>query len=242
MRTALSARVPMPQHGPVYCETPAILDAGFPVEPWNAYSSLVIVFFGLASLVLVIRRAGQAYELYALCALLIFNGIGSVLWHGLRARWALAFDVFPALVFLVCTMFLWSRRIFSLWKSIAVIVVFFLLLELQRLLGLDLTRIGIWVALAPAVIVVALWLIFGTAALSRKAARFGSLSLAFALAGLAFRTFDRATCAYLPFGSHFLWHILLSFAAFLGVLTLIVLTELKASGAGNDRQDVAVAA
>jgi hypothetical protein len=232
----------MPPRGPIYCETPAILGTGFPAEPWNAYSSLVIVFFGLASLVLVLRRAGRAYELYALCGLLIFNGIGSVLWHGLRARWALAFDVFPALIFLVCTMFLWSVRIFPLRKSVVVIAVFFAILELQRLLGLDLARIGIWVALAPAVIVVAVWLILGTAALSRKAARFGSLSLAFALAGLGFRTLDHAACAWLPFGSHFLWHVLLSFAAFLGVLTLIVLTELKAAGSGRGQEGVAAAA
>ncbi len=232
----------MPPRGPIYCETPAFLGAGFPAEPWNAYSSLVIVFFGLASLVLVIRRAGRAYELYGLCGLLIFNGIGSVLWHGLRERWALAFDVFPALIFLVCTMFLWSLRIYSLWKSVVVIVVLFAILELQRLSGLDLARIGIWVALAPAVIVVALWLILGTATRSRKAAGFGSLSLAFALAGLGFRTLDRAACAWLPFGSHFLWHMLLSFAAFLGVLTLIVLTELKAAGTGKGRQGAAAVA
>ena len=231
----------MPPHGPIYCETPAFVGVGFPVEPWNAYSSLVIVFFGLASLALVARRTARAYELYALCALLIFNGIGSVLWHGLRARWALAFDVIPALIFLVCTMFLWSRRIFPLWKSIAVIVVFFSILELQRVLGLDLAGIGIWVALAPAVIVVALWLILGTAARSRRAAGIGGLSLAFALAGLCCRTLDRAACAYLPFGSHFLWHILLSFAAFLGVLTLILLTELKAAGPGNAGETTAVA-
>lgn len=217
----------MPPHGPIYCETPALIGSTFPVEPWNAYSSLVIVFFGIASLILVARRNSHAYELYALCALLIFNGIGSFLWHGLRARWALGLDVFPALIFLLFMMFLWSRRIFSLWQSIAVLVSFFAILLVQRELGLHLSRIGIWVGLAPAVVLVALWLIIATAHQSKIGAICGGLSLLFALVGLGFRTIDRAVCADFPIGTHFLWHIFLSFAAFLGVWTLTILTKLR---------------
>ena len=215
----------MPPHGPIYCETPSLLGTAFPQEPWNAYSSLVIVLFGLASLVLVTRRASRSYELYAVCALLILNGIGSVLWHGLRARWALAFDVFPALLFLLCVMFLWAYRIFPLWKSVMVMIGFFAILELQRLFGLDLSSIGIWVALAPAVILVALWLILGTIPVSGTAAIYGALSLVFALLGLGFRTVDHLACPYIAFGTHFLWHVFLSFAAFLGVWTLTILTN-----------------
>jgi hypothetical protein len=207
-----------------------LIGPGFPAEPWNAYSSLVIVLFGVASLALVVKRAARSSELYALCGLLVFNGIGSFLWHGMRARWALAFDVFPALAFLLAIMFVWSRSLFSLWKSTAVILAFFAILGLQRWLDLDLTRIGIWVALAPPVVLVALWLIAGTLPLSRSAAIYGGLSLVFALVGLGFRTMDRAACAYLPSGTHFLWHVFLSLAAFLGVWTLIILVELKTGG------------
>jgi hypothetical protein len=231
----------MPPHGPIYCETPSLLGTSFPQEPWNTYSSAVIVLFGIASLILVGRRAARSYELYALCALLMFNGVGSILWHGLRARWALAFDVFPALIFLLALMFLWSYRIFPLWKSIVVMVGFFAILELQRLVGLDLSRIGIWVALAPAVILVALWLILRTAPLSRTAAIYGGLSLIFALIGLGFRTADRLACAYLPFGTHFLWHIFLSFAAFLGIWTLTILARAQARAGGEHARAAAAA-
>lgn len=230
----------MPPRGPIYCETPALPGMSFPQEPWNAYSSAVIVLFGIASLVLVARRAPRSYELYALCALLVFNGIGSILWHGLRARWALAYDVLPAVVFLLCIMFLWSYRIFSWWKSILVIAGFFAILALQSLLGLELSRIGIWVALAPPVILIALWLILRTAPLSRQAAIFGALSLILAVVGLGFRTFDRLACAYVPFGTHFLWHISLSFAAFLGIWTLTILAAVR-TGAGVEHAGIAAA-
>lgn len=221
----------MPPFGPIYCETPPMIGPGFPVEPWNTYSSFVIVIFGLVSLVLVARRTPRAYDLYALCALLILNGVGSSLWHGLRTRWALAFDVFPALVFLVALIFLWSRRVSPLWQSLLVVAAFFLIQAGQRYLGINLAGIGIWVALAPAVVLVALWLILRTAPLSNRGAVLGGATLATGLVALLFRTIDRAACPYLPAGTHFLWHTLLSFAAFLG---LAALTTLSRRHVGSD--------
>ena len=218
----------MPPFGPIYCETPSMIGPGFPAEPWNTYSSFLIVIFGLISLAFVARRTPRAYDLYALCVLLILNGVGSSLWHGLRTRWALTFDVLPALVFLVAFIFLWSRRISPLWQSLLVVVGFFLIQAGQRYLGINLAGIGIWVALAPAVILVALWLILRTAPLSTPAAVFGGATLAIGLVALLFRTIDRQACPYLPAGTHFLWHILLSSAAFLGLVALTILSRPRA--------------
>src|SRR5215211_4608798 len=86
--------------GPQYCETPSMAE-GFPVEPVNAISSGVIVLYGLLALVLVTRRAPRDLALYLLCALLIVNGVGSILWHGLRTRWSLPLDALPAVVFVI---------------------------------------------------------------------------------------------------------------------------------------------
>src|SRR5262249_31450318 len=105
--------------GPVYCETPDIA-SGFPIEPANTWSSVVIVLYGLAAWMLVARRAPNALTLYALCALLIVNGAGSVLWHGMRTRWALALDALPAVVFVLIAAFLWARRVAPLWQAAAV--------------------------------------------------------------------------------------------------------------------------
>jgi len=100
----------MERFGPLYCETPETITGVFPVEPANAISSGVIVLFGIAALVLVMRREPRAIVLYVACALLMLNGVGSILWHGLRTRWALTLDFMPALIFLLIVAFLWARR------------------------------------------------------------------------------------------------------------------------------------
>jgi len=95
--------------GPIYCETPdSSIGAVFPIEPANTISNAVIVMFGLMALYFVIKRAPRAYDLYFLCALLIANGIGSGLWHGLRDRSALFFEVQAGLFVLFGIAFCWS--------------------------------------------------------------------------------------------------------------------------------------
>jgi hypothetical protein len=52
-------------------------------------------------------------------------------------------------------------------------------------------------------------------------------TLASALLALVFRTADLLVCPYFPLGTHFLWHIFLSLAAFLGVLVLMEINKYK---------------
>ena len=35
------------------------------------------------------------------------------------------------------------------------------------------------------------------------------------------RSIDLMTCSIIPFGTHFIWHILLSLAAYLGIVMLL---------------------
>src|SRR4051812_18825844 len=112
--------------GPVYCETPD-LATGFPIEPANTISSGVIVLYGIAALILVARRAPRDLPLYALCALLIVNGVGSILWHGLRTPWSLSLDALPAVVFVIVAAFLWARKVAPLWQAALVAALLVLL-------------------------------------------------------------------------------------------------------------------
>jgi hypothetical protein len=213
----------MNNFGPQYCETPGVVTGAFPVEPANAVSSGIIVLFGILALVQVARRTPQSIEFYALCALLIVNGLGSMLWHGLRTRWALTLDVTPALIFLLLALIAWARRVASLWEIGAVVVGLFALDHVMRNVDFSLRLPGRWGAMAPLVVAAALWLIARSHALSRTATIAGGLALISASAALAFRTIDNSVCASVPMGTHFLWHVLLSAAAFLCVLALIAL-------------------
>ena len=203
--------------GPIYCETMYWNGMTFPAEPANTVSNGIIVLFGLASAYLVAKRAPKAVDLYVLSALLTATGVGSGLWHGLREPWALAFDVTPGLFFLFALIFCWARRLWSYAGAGIFLLAFFLLFQYSREYWGLVQR---WVALAPVVIVAATVLIAQTFVYSKRAAFGGLMALSSALAALFFRTIDLDACAYIPFGTHFLWHMFLSAAGFVGVLTL----------------------
>lgn len=210
----------MERFGPQYCETPALIDGIFPVEPWNAISSFVIVFFGLLTLGLALRYRPPPAVLLVLGTLLVLNGAGSVLWHGLRTRWALALDVWPALVLVAVAAFLWARKVAPLWQAAVALGVLIAFPFIARFIDLDLP--GGWAILRGGVVVlVGVWLVARTVAVSRSAAMTGVAALGFALIALTARSLDAQACAHLDQGSHFLWHIFLSSAAFLLMLTLV---------------------
>jgi hypothetical protein len=216
----------MNRFGPLYCETPEIA-AAFPVEPWNAISSGVIVLWGLAALALVVRRTPRSMEFYALCALLILNGVGSILWHGLRERWALTLDVAPALIFVLLVAIGWARRVAPWWELAIAAAAIVALNVAVRTIDFG-VRLPGWAGMAPAIIVLALWLIARSSAISKTASLTGSFALLAALAALVFRSIDSIACGTLPMGSHFLWHVFLSTAAYLCMLTLVTLETAKA--------------
>jgi hypothetical protein len=208
--------------GPIYCETMYWAGNTFPAEPVNTISNGAIVLFGLASAYFVAKRAPKSVDLYVLSALLTATGVGSGLWHGLREPWALAFDVTPGLFFLFALIFCWARRLWSYAGAAIFLLAFFLAFQYSREYWGVVQR---WVAIAPVVVIAASVLIAQTYVYSKRAALGGVLALSSALAALFFRTIDLDACDYIPFGTHFLWHMLLSAGSFIGVLTL---TGLKA--------------
>ena len=208
--------------GPIYCED-AIALASFPIEPVNTASNAVIVMFGLASLYVTSQRAPKSYDLYALGALLTATGIGSGLWHGLREPWALAFDVTPGLLFLFALAFCWARRLWTVVGGLALLVAFYFAFQFSRdYFGAIQPR---WVAIAPAVVLTGMALVIQTAFRSKTAALLGLGAILSSLTALGWRTFDMTACAYVPFGTHFLWHIFNSGGSFMAVLSLIVLEQ-----------------
>jgi hypothetical protein len=216
--------------GPVYCETLSATSTSFPVEPLNTISNGVIVLFGLASLYFTIRRAPRAIDLYVLSALLITTGVGSGIWHGLRDRDALFFEVQSGLFFLFALVFFWSRRLWNYAGAALFLGLFVAGFSLSRQLW-DTTFFGIpmqrWVALAPLVIVAGIALIVQTYMYSRRAALLSGLALTSAMVALTFRTMDLSVCDVLPTGTHFLWHSFLSAGGFLGVLALIEIPAVR---------------
>ena len=214
----------MPTFGPIYCETPAFLSGTFPAEPINAFSNIAILV-ALAALYTVVRRSPRAYDLYFLCFLLFANGIGSLLWHGLRTRWALQVDVWPAVLFLLMLFLFGARRLFPIWAAFLIFAGFYVSVRIFE--EIDIIPYGRWASIAPPVILLGGWLTLRTYSHSKRAALFCSIGLVVAFTGLFFRTIDGAACAHIPFGTHFLWHMLTATGAFLGMMALIELSRLE---------------
>jgi hypothetical protein len=84
---------------------------------------------------------------------------------------------------------------------------------------------------------IGVWLVVRSHAVSTTAAVSGAAALVSAVTALTFRTIDGAVCASVPFGTHFLWHIFLSAAAFLCVLAVVSLGPARAARGGAPGAD-----
>lgn len=215
--------------GPQYCETPlGVAAVGFPVEPFNTYSNLAIIFFALLGFFVVGRRAPRSIDLYILCSLLLATGIGSFFWHGLRERWALSLDVWAGVLFLMALFFLWARRVMPLWQAAIFFVAFFLVTRYFD--EINLIPFGRWASIMPAVVLFGGYLIYRTVAYAKYGAYLGCAAIGSTLLALTFRTLDRLAveqlaCDVIPIGTHFLWHGFLSAGAFLGILAMIAVAR-----------------
>jgi hypothetical protein len=216
----------MPTCGPIYCVT-LLWTGGFPAEPFNTFSNTAILF-ALLGFYFVRRETPRAADLYLLCALFLLNGIGSFLWHGTRTRWALTLDVMPALVLMLALVFFWARRVFPIWLALVLLAGFYV--ATQYLRGMEFLAYGRWASMAPAVVGFGIILIARTYTRSRPAALLGGSAIACAMLALTFRTIDRDACASIPFGTHFLWHIFLSAAAFQGIMAVLLLARRTTAG------------
>ena len=218
--------------GPIYCETghPWL----FMAEPVNTITNIFIIVAAILALREVWRaRIGMPFDLAVLLFLLFATGIGSFFWHGFRSRVALAFDALPGLLFLFVMAGLWFRALFGSLAGIA------------GALGLAALAVGA-VALGrhyeaglppafiftPAFAVIALVGIALVAATSRRfggqIAGLGLLAILCGVSAAVCRSIDLLTCRTIPFGTHFLWHILLSLAAY---LSIAMLTRIKIQSA-----------
>jgi hypothetical protein len=212
----------MDSSGPIYCET-LHANAGL-IEPVNALTSLVpVLVAGAVAWYLARRSSGSLWYEYGLLILLAVTGIGSFLWHGFRTNEALLLDVLPGLTLYAGIVVLWFTRLLRVPQAL-MLAALFVAAHAGVLAAALLAGAGAAIATAMAATGI---FAFTLVALTyqRAGARHGRTALLvilLAAGALLARTLDLSVCAALPFGigSHFLWHLLLSAAAGLGVVLL----------------------
>jgi len=192
-----------------YCERtgPELL-----AEPLNAISNAAF----LVAAVQLLRR-GRAPDPAAdgFAGLVGVIGIGSALFHTLAVQWAMLADVIPIALFIHAYVFLALRRFLVLPAPAALagtlafaVAAAFFEPALSNLAGRPLGPLTNGsVAYAPAALA-----LFGVGAASRRFGRREGAALIgiglLFLVSLAARTLDAALCPVVPFGTHWLWHLL----------------------------------
>lgn len=185
-----------------YCER---TDAGYWSEPVNALTNAAF----LIAAILMWRRTPGLPLARALAAVLFVIGIGSWLFHTHATAWAATADVIPILGYILLYIYI-ANRAYLGWRpwvaalgaagfipwTLAVSPVF---------AALPFFEISSFYWSVP--LLIALYAVALRRRLARVARGLG-IGAAILCASLTFRSLDAASCAWVPFGTHFLWHIL----------------------------------
>lgn len=195
----------------LYCERVA---PGLLGEPVNALSNLAFLAAAWLAWKRLPPRADRS--LRALTLLIAAIGVGSALFHLTAARWAQVLDVAPIAGFQVLWIWTYARRVAGCTAAaaVAILAIFGSSVAVGSLSRHLLNGAPPYL---PALAVLA-------ACGIHHRVRTGSNLLLAALAGFAgallFRTVDLAACGVVPFGTHFLWHLLNAPALLLSFLVL----------------------
>lgn len=186
-----------------YCERTS---AVYWAEPINAVTNAAF----LIAAVVMWRRTDGLPLARAMCVVLGAIGIGSYLFHTHANGLTAAMDVAPILAFILLYIFAATRDLLALgprWGAGAVIAFVPYAALMVPVFSAVMPFLGSSAGYAPIPV-----LIFGyAAALWQKApatSRGMAVGSAILCLSLTFRTLDEPLCAVLPFGTHFLWHIL----------------------------------
>lgn len=197
--------------GPVYAETDFQYII---VEPWNAISSLAILFPALYwAFRLKFNFKEYAFLFYGI-PLLFLGGLGSTLYHAFRnSSWLLYMDVVPtAILTLSVGIYFWLKVLPKWWQTLLIILpITFLRFYLFQALPSE-TAVNTGYFLTGFLIFLPV-LIF----LIRHNFRYFSsilISVVFLSISLYFRELDKRATDLLPMGTHFLWHLLSGVGAF----------------------------
>lgn len=183
----------------LYCER---LGSGLAAEPLNALSNLF--FVAAALLLLPAARRAHTRTAAALTLALLAIGVGSGLFHTYATRWAEWLDVLPILFFQLVYLGAYLHQLctLSVRSSGALVALFALSLGGAAMFP---AVINGSLAYAPASAVL-FWM--GVDYALREGSMNVFVTAGVFLVSLIARSLDNALCAWWPYGTHFVWHIL----------------------------------
>ena len=212
-------------HIDAYCER---IDPGFWSEPINALTNLAF----LAAALWIWPRTNGLPLARALAAILFGIGIGSFLFHTFATPWAALMDVVPIGVFILLYLFAVHRDVIGLgfWPALGATALFipFAAITVPLLGMLPFFGISAFYWTVPILLVIYALALHRTPHITR-----GFLTGAGLLAlSISARSVDETLCNFIPFGTHFLWHV---FNAVMLAWMILVYRRHMLAGAARDR-------
>ena len=186
-----------------YCERTS---AAYWAEPVNAATNAA---FLIAAWVMWRRTEGMPLA-RALCGVLAAIGVGSYLFHTHANGLTAALDVAPILVFILLYIFAATRDLMGLgswWAAGAVLAFFPYAALMVPVFSTWMPFLGSSAGYAPIPVLI---LVYAALLRTRAPATARGLAVGAAIlvVSLTFRTLDGPLCDLLPFGTHFMWHVL----------------------------------
>lgn len=190
--------------GPLYAE---YNPEQFIVEPWNALSSVFMIFPALFWLWYLRRERLNSWFLFFSVALVFFGGLGSTLFHAFRLSPVfLMLDVIPsAILTIAIAIYLWLKVLKKRWYIVLIFIpVFTIRFLLSRTLPAHIGTNVSYVFSGLLILVPLLIELYRSNFLKW----FSVVMVLFSFGvAILFRQLDTHHWHYLPQGTHFLWHL-----------------------------------
>lgn len=197
--------------GPIYTETNPDYVI---VEPWNAISSLMIVIPAVIWL-FKIRSQFKDYRflVYAI-PFMVLGGTGSTLFHAFRvSRFFLFMDVLPtAILTLSLSIYFWIK-VFNKWWYVFFVVIASFATRFV-LFGNVSQHLAINISYAITGVITGLPLLIILFKTNYYKLNYVIITIIFFILALLFRELDTYSIAFLPMGTHFLWHTFTGIGAY----------------------------
>ncbi|MBN3036218.1 MAG: hypothetical protein JW861_11575 [Bacteroidales bacterium] len=207
----------LPDGGPLYTETD--LDRML-AEPWNAFSSMLIVIPAVYWAIRLKGLYGQ-YRFLTFCLpLVITGGLGSALFHAFRvSRFFLFMDIIPAALMTLSVGIYFWYKLLGRWHWVAGIIA--LSFALRWLIFSNLSRhTAINLSYAVSGVLIALPLLVVLFRTKGYGFHIAVITIGLFMIALLFRELDPKPVSWLPMGSHFLWHAFSGAGAYFMLLFL----------------------
>lgn len=204
----------VPDHGPIYRETTDL--SLLIVEPWNAWSSLTFLIPVMIFLWQLRGRYSEyAFIVWFCCPLLVLGGLGSTFFHAFRvSRLLLLMDAIPIVVLVLgVSIWMWLKVLPKKFQLVWILLLFFGLtfLSMYFLNGQDRISAGYffrgWMLLLPC------YLFLRQTRFRNAGGLF--IAITFFVLALLFRFLDeKIVIGFMPWGTHWLWHVSTAFGAY----------------------------